>query len=71
MLKNPQWISQIKSNCVNTLYKFYNPAVEAVEKLNFFNPEIIKDSFYLNSSSPSKGFSGDLKEKDLISSLSK
>jgi hypothetical protein len=29
---------KLKSNCCNTLMKFYNPLEETVQKLNYFNP---------------------------------
>lgn len=70
MLKQPSRVTEKKSNCVNTLGKFYNPAVEAVEKLNFYDPESIKDSFYISNNPTSKKFSIE-KDTSLITSLSK
>lgn len=69
MLKQSSRVTEKKSNCVNTLSKFYNPAVEAVEKLNFYDPELIKDSFYISNNPSSKRFSID-KDTSVITSLS-
>jgi hypothetical protein len=71
MLKQPGRVTDKKSNCVNTLSKFYNPHVEAVEKLKFFDPEMIKDSFYISNNPSSKRFSIDQKEISIITNLSK
>lgn len=71
MLKQPSRVTDKKSNCVNTLSKFFNPHVEAVEKLKFYNPEMIRDSFYINNNALSKKFSVDQKDSSLVTNLSK
>lgn len=69
MLKQLSRVTDKKSNCVNTLNKFYNPHVEAVEKLKFYDPEMIKDSFYISNNPLSKKFSIDKKEPSIITNL--
>ncbi len=71
MLKQLSRVTDTKSNCVNTLSKFYNPHVEAVEKLKFYDHELIKDCFYISNNTSSKKFSIDQKEPSLITNLSK
>lgn len=71
MLKQPSRVTDKKSNCVNTLSKFYNPHVEAVERLKFYDPEMIKDSFSISNNPACKRFSIDIKEASLITNLSK
>ncbi len=51
------------------LSKFYNPAIEAVEKLNFYDPDLVKDSFFISNNPSSKKFSMD-KDTTIITSLS-
>ena len=71
MLTQSTKFSDIKSNCVNTLYKFYNPSIETVEKLNFYNPDILKDSFYYDKNNSNKNFSTDKKnESSIMNNLS-
>ncbi len=70
MLKQMSRVSDKKSNCVNTLNKFYNPHVEVVEKLKFYDPELIKDSFNIGNNLSSKNLSMDKKESSIVTNLS-
>jgi hypothetical protein len=37
-----------QTNCTNTLYKFFQPDVEYVTKLNFYNPNHIESNTLYN-----------------------
>jgi len=70
-LSKSQKKSNKRSNCVNTVSKFYHPSIEKVEKLKFYDPNFIKESLMCYSNNSSKRFSTDDKEKLKFSSLSK
>lgn len=58
-----------KSNCANTVSRFFHPSIERVEKLNFYDPNYIKESLFssdeLNSN---KNFTPD--EEQVMNNLS-
>jgi len=70
MIKNFNRTSEKKSNCVNTLTKFFNPAIEAVEKLNFYDPDLVKESFNFTNNPSKKKITIDHKDTSIITSLS-
>lgn len=59
-----------RSNCVNTVSRFYHPSIEKVEKLKFYDHNFIKESLISYSNVFSKRFSIDDKEKFKYANLS-
>lgn len=60
-----------KSNCSNTVSKFFHPSIEKVEKLNFYDPNYIKESLFSCNNLSSKKFSTDDADNTNLSNMSK